>query len=266
MFTRIVCFSLLTLCGTEPALLAQISMQTAEPPAVTAENQDWYLSGDPLAYGGAVFYPSGAIVHFNRNEMVQTGYFDNVPIYVRTTQEPRSVIYVPLAGGVMKPYERRRTGELAGTVGSSAPGFPVMLPQQSAQQTVSSMGFARVPTDPIGGGAVGTSSMANTTVSGSAGAQESVGTSGVVAMAPSQPTPTRLQTARRPVGLNSVYLDFDNARWFASGPAVEFSTDRFTRIGEHRGFPVYVDRARADVIYIPLVPGAPGLVSTYKRR
>jgi hypothetical protein len=265
MFTRVVGFSLLALCGTEPALLAQISMQTAEPPAVTAENQDWYLSGDPLAYGGAVFYPSGAIVQFNRNEMVQTGYFDNVPIYVRTTQEPRSVIYVPLAGGVMKPYERRRTGELAGTVGSSAPGFPVMLPQQSAQQTVS-MGFARVPTDPIGGGAVGTSSMANTTVSGSAGAQEPVGTSGVVAMAPSTPIPTPLQTARRPVGLNSVYLEFDDARWFASGPAVEFSIDRFTRIGEHGGFPVYVDRARTDVIYIPLVPGDPGLVSPFKRR
>ena len=85
-------------------------------------------------------------------------------------------------------------------------------------------------------------------------------------MAPSRPVPTRIQTVQRPVGLNRVYLYFDNARWFAAGPTVEFSDDRFTRIGEHHGFPVYAERGGADAIYIALVPGAPGLVSPYKRR
>jgi len=262
MFTRVACFSLLAFCATESALLAQISMQAAEPPAVTAENQDWYLSGDPLAYGGSVYYPSGPIIHFSRNEMVPTGYFDDVPIYVRTTAEPRSVIYVPLAGGVMKPYERRRSGELAGTVGSSAPGFPVSLPQQSAPTA----SFARVPIEAVGGGAVGTSGSANATAPGAARVPEPISTGGAASMAPSRPVPTRIQTVQRPVGLNKVYLSFDNARWFAAGPTVEFSNDRFTRIGEHHGFPVYAERGDADAIYIALVPGAPGLVSPYKRR
>jgi hypothetical protein len=263
MFTRVACFSLLAFCATQSPLLAQISMQPAEPPAITAENRDWYLSGDPIAYGGGVFHPSGPIIHFSRGEMVPNGYFEDVPIYIRTTEEPRSKIYVPLAGGVMRPYERRRSGELAGTVGSSAPGFPVSLPQQNAQPP-SSTGFVRVPMDI--GRAVGTSGFANAIASGSARPPEPIGTGGALSIAPSPPVPTRIQTVQRPVGLNSVYLEFDKARWFAAGPTVEFSNDRFTRIGEHRGFPVYAERGRADVIYIALVPGTPGLVSPYKRR
>ena len=47
--------------------------------------------------------------------MVRSGTYGNVPIYVRTTQEPGSIIYVPLAGGLMRPYERPRSGDLAGT-------------------------------------------------------------------------------------------------------------------------------------------------------
>src|SRR5215210_5664131 len=110
-------------------LMAQVS---SVPPTVTAENEAWYLSGGAVSFGGGVYYPAGAVIHFVRNEMVRTGFLGNTPVYARTTQEPGSIIYVPLAGGLMRPYERRRSGELAGTSGSSAPSFVVVLPAAEA--------------------------------------------------------------------------------------------------------------------------------------
>ena len=117
------------------AASAQSSLQSTPAPTVTAENEPWYLSGGPVAYGGSIYYPAGAAIHFVRDEMVPTGTFGKIPVFVRTTQEPGSVIYVPLAGGVMRPYERRRTGDLAGTTGSSAPSFVVALPSEAAAPT-----------------------------------------------------------------------------------------------------------------------------------
>ena len=35
------------------------------------------------------------------------------------------IIYVPIGGGLMQPYERPRTGDLAGTTGNRAPSSPV---------------------------------------------------------------------------------------------------------------------------------------------
>ena len=80
------------------------------------------------------------------------------------------------------------------------------------------------------------------------------------------PVRTRVETVQRPVGINNVFLEFHNARWFAAGSAVEFATERFTRIGEHRGFPVYEETGRSGVIYVSLAQGAPGLVTPYKMR
>jgi SnoaL-like domain len=106
------------------------------------------LSGEPIAYGGGVYYPSGPITHFNRNEMVESGSFDGVPIFVRPTMEIGSVIFVPLAGGLMRPYEQRRAGDLAGTSGSTAPNF-VVQPPQPYGQTSSPPQFAYAPPDTL---------------------------------------------------------------------------------------------------------------------
>ncbi len=105
--------TVLTLALSHPAA-GQVTLQSTPQPAVTAENESWYSSGGPVTFGGSIYYPAGAVTHFLRNEMVRTGTIGSVPIYARTTQEAGSVIYVPLAGGVMKPYERRRSGDLAG--------------------------------------------------------------------------------------------------------------------------------------------------------
>jgi hypothetical protein len=262
MFTRVACASLLVLLAVPPDTRGQVSMQTPAPPEVTAENLDWFQSGEPLLHGGGVYYKAGARTHFNRNEMVPSGWFGQVPIYVRPTEERGSVIYVPLAGGVMQPYERRRSGDLAGTVGSSAPGFPVVLAAQEGAGQAPARGFARVPGDiadaysvPVPVGSDDTSRV-----------PEAVGTTGVSPATSSVSIPTHMQTARRPTGLNGVYLEYDGARWFAAGTAVEFTPDRFTRIGEYHGFPVYLERGSSGVIYVALVPGTPGLVSPYWAR
>jgi len=263
LIRRIVILTL-TLSIAAPAL-AQISSRPTPPPTITAENEAWYMSGEPISFNGNLYYPAGPITHFIRNEMVRSGIYGNTPIYSRTTQEPWSVLYVPLAGGVMRPYERRRSGDLAGTVGSSVPSFRVVLPAEEAAEAI----VAAAPSPPTGV-PVGTFGVIFPAAPAPAVAPAPepipVGTTGTVAMSNPVPARTRVQTLRRPVGLNAVYIDFEGTRWFGAGPAVEFSSQRFASAGEYRGFPVYKERERADVIYLSLLPGSPGLVTPYKRR
>ena len=247
---------------------AQVTLQTTPAPSVAADNEPWYTGGAPISYGGNVYYPAGPITHFSANEMVPTGTFGNVAIYVRTTQEPGSVIYVPLAGGLMKPYERRRSGDLAGTVGSSAPSFPVVLPAEEAGQPVTLQAAAPPTGTPVRGFAVAAASapappapVASVPVE----AAPEVGTSGRMAVQPAVAR-TRVQTVQRPVGINSVFVQFQGARWYAAGPAVEFSADRFTQVGEHGGFPVYQQKGQAGVIYLSLLRDGAGLIAPYRTR
>jgi hypothetical protein len=252
-----------------------------EPPALTtAENETWYISGAPIAFGGAVYYPSGPVSHFVRSEMVLAGMFERVPIYRRTTQEPGSLVYVPLPGGLVRPYERRRSGELAGTTGSTAPSFPVMLPAEEA--LVSTSAPPDVPAVPQ---AVGTSGFMYGALDRARGIQQASAEEPVSALGRAVPEPSgtmgrvaplapgtpaggagTLRTAQRPVGLNGVFIQFEGARWFAAGPAVEPSPGRFARAGEHRGFPVYRQEGDPDAIYVAHVAGAPGLLVPYRTR
>ena len=260
----------LTLVLVHPAA-GQVTLQPTPQPTVTAENEAWYSSGGPVTFGGSVYYPAGAVTHFLRNEMVRTGTIGSVPIYARTTQEAGSVIYVPLAGGVMKPYERRRSGDLAGTVGSTAPSFRVVLPsEETLPAAAGSLPSPEPPPLPMPVGTTGfvpapATTPAGETVVAPAAAPAPVGTSGVVSGA-GLPARTRIQTVQRPVGLNTVFVDFQNSRWFAAGTAVEYTANRFTRVGEHRGFEVYQENGQPGTIYLSLVDGAPGLLAPYRRR
>ena len=245
------------------AASAQISLQSTPAPTVTAENESWYLSGGPISYGGSVYYPAGAAIHFVRDEMVRTGSLGAVSIYVRTTQEPGSVIYVPLAGGVMRPYERRRTGDLAGTVGSSAPSFPVGSPTEA---TAGQPLQAAAPPTGVAPEMTGRPVTASTIqpVPALPPGRTVAGTTGRLPVQ-TAPARTRVQTVQRPVGLNSVFIQFQGARWYAAGPAVEFSADKFTRIGEHRGFTVFQEKGKPGFIYLSLLNSG-GLVAPYKTR
>jgi hypothetical protein len=270
-------FAILFVLVAAMASPASAQLSSAAP-GVTAETEAWYQSGSPINLGGVIYYPSGPVTHFLRNEMVFTGLFERIPVYKRTTQEPGSVLYVPLAGGLVRPYERRRDGELAGTVGSSAPSFPVALPAAEPMRVAEGPAFfgsttAVVPR-PVGttGFVYGIAEQAPQPVATiDTGVPSPVGTTGVAStavsmIAPVRSTPARIETAQRPVGLNAVYVAYSDRRWFAAGPAVEFETSRFARIGDYHGFAVYEANGQKDTIYVSTLADRSTLVVPYKAR
>lgn len=258
--------------------LAAAAQLSTPQPGVTAESESWYLNGTPINFAGTIYYPSGPVVHFNRNEMVFTGLFERVPVFKRTTQEPGSVVYVPLAGGLMKPYERRRSGDLAGTVGSAAPSFPVVLPAADVTGGTGPDFFGRttaVIPRPVGtaGFLYGVAEPDYRPVpvaTMDTSVPSPVGTAGLSPAALSTPllssAPARIETAQRPAGVNGVFVEFANTRWFASGPAVELDADRFSRIGDYRGFAVYEQNGNKTTIFVAAVPGEQSLIAPYQSR
>lgn len=261
---------------------AQITLQPTPLPTVTAETRDWYTSGAPISLNRGVYYPSGPIRHFLRNEMVESGVFDGVAVYTLPTQEPGSIIYVPVSGGLVRPYERRRSGDLAGTVGSTTSSFPIILPAEEARRpAVPAPGVVQVPSQAALPEPVGTAGFMYGTPGARPFASEppaervaaSVALPGpdtrvltALSSAPARTLPRRVETLQRPTGINNVYLEFRDVRWFAAGPAIEFSAERFVQIGERRGFPVYEEPGRPNTIYVSLVAGPPGLVAPYTSR
>ena len=270
MRNRAVRLLIATLALVSPSTSA--AQLTSPMPAVTAEYESWYLSNAAINVGGVIYYPSGPVTHFNRNEMVFTGLFERIPIFKRTTQEPGSVVYVPLSGGLVRPYERRRSGDLAGTVGSSAPSFPVNIPAAEVTQTASVAAYYTVPTAvvprPVGttGFIYGTPQQEQPTSLSAPYVPAPVGTTGISPDLALRSGPARIETVQRPVGLNAMFLEFRDTRWFAGGPAVRFADGQFTRVGDYHGFPVYEENGRKDVIFVSHVPGEPALVVPYKSR
>jgi len=160
----------------------------------------------------------------------------------------------------MKPYERRREGELAGTVGSRAPSFPI---QRDGDLSVRSQRVIQALAVPLPERDVIPEAVP-------------VGTTGVDAPQPAQsvstmdvravPAQRPVAYVRRPAGNDGVWIEFEGARWFSSGPAVSFTPDRFVPTGSYRGFIVYRDTTggRADTIFVTIVPDGP--IAPYSRR
>lgn len=256
--------SLRALAGMAAALLisgvpalAQVTMRPADRPIVTAEHETWFLQGEPITFAGNIYYPAGAEVFFNGNEMTRTGSFRGIPLYSLKTREPYSVVFVPVAGGLMQPYERRREGTVAGTTGSIAPSFPV-------QRDVESEGSfppaaAGPPTGRDGQGyyaATGDIYPSPATPAATAGTVVSP-----------RPPLTSLSTAQTPLGLNAFFLEYNGQRWFNSGPVVERDASSFVRSGEYHGFPVYVDKDHpGDTIYVPVAGAVTDLLTPYSLR
>jgi hypothetical protein len=258
---------------------AQSTIQPASPPLVTADTEQWYQSGEPILYAGNYYYPAGAQVHFNGNEMVRTGFYRGVPLYSRTTIEPFSIVFVPARGGVMQPYERRRAGEIAGLSGSSAPSFPVASTPGTTSSEVGAGIVAPIPPELVPTVPMATSTVAFEATAGSmldlvapavSPAPQAVGTSGRQTATPPARRPVATAPAARPVlpradAANGVFIEFDNARWFSSGPTVDFDARTFTRIGELNGLPVYQARDRRSTIFIPVAHGLDVLAPYSKR-
>ncbi len=144
---RAACAVLLTLI---PCIAtAQPIWQPAQAPTVTAEQTSWYLSGEPITVNGDLFYPSGAVQFFNRQQMVRRGSFNGIPLYIDTALQPDSIVFVPLSGERMQPYQRPQPGVLMKTTGSPEAAFPdVAEAFPSVPQPVGTSGRVAVTSAP----------------------------------------------------------------------------------------------------------------------
>jgi hypothetical protein len=237
-------FIALALLGAAPAF-AQVNSRPTDPPIVTAENESWYRLAEPLQFAGDVYYPAGAAVFFNGNTMVRTGHYNGIPLYADTTIEPYSVVLVPVARGIMQPYERPRHGDLAGTTGSRIPAFPVSSEVEGRGVISAPVSPTNLP-KPIGA--------INTYATAAGGLQASPVASQIAA----EPIVTLL----RPENNDGIWVRYNGAKWVSAGSAVPLRASEFQLVGEYFGFPVFARQGvKEDVIYIPT---RAGLIAPYR--
>jgi hypothetical protein len=225
---------------------AQVQSRPTDPPLVTAEREPWYVQGDPVQFAGNNYYRAGASIFFDGNRMVRTGNFLGIPLYADTTIEPFSLVLVPIGRGLMQPYERPRDKELAGTVGSRAPSFPVSgTPSGSTQPMAPSPPTSLVPF-------LLNESPATADSSGRtrAAAPAAAGDNRTASAAPQQPaaTPEEIQAVRE-----KVWVEFRGQKWVHAGAAIPLAGSGLVKTGEYAGFPVYVrqDGSSDTRIYLP---------------
>ena len=255
---------------------AQIHYRDTPPPVNVSAGAAWRSSGQPLFYAGAYFYRAGTTVFFDGRIMRPAGSDSGVVFYSDVTQEPYSIIYVPIGNGLTQPYERVREGELAGTVGSRTPSFPVDLEiEQSGDVQM-------VPVGNVGAdGARSRSGLgrrsdrrraATAATQSATSAPTEFSAVGVEMFVPPNRQGTFLgpvigngSLTSSPAGTTSVWVEFEETRWFSAGPAEVLDAARYSQVGELHGFPVYRERGSAnDRIYVRVTPG--GLVAPYRRR
>lgn len=216
--------------------VAQVNSRPTDPPIVSAENDAWYRLGEPVVVSGEFYYPAGPVTFFNGNVMVRVGHYNGVPLYANATLEPHSMVFVPIGRGQMQPYERLRTGDLAGTSGSRLPSFPGRsdrLPRE----------IAAIPELPPLPQAVGTISTVTP--------ERPIGTTGVELAVPVVPPPQR----GKPFTYDSVSVQFMGEKWVMAGPSMEMPSG-LVQIAEYKGFPVYARTGQQNErIYLPLTAG-----------
>lgn len=251
----------------------QVISQPTPAPLVTADSERWFLDGEPITYAGNLYYPAGAQVAFNPNEMIRSGFHLGVPLYARTTDEPYSIVYVPVARGFVQPYARRRTGDVVGTAGTS-PLTGVAAAYSPAGATVPIYQAAGPPTHIAGppADAYGLPRGVIPAVPPTAGAP--AGTAGAAA-APSLPpttqpeatpaAPMRTRIGPPPTGLNAVFVQFRDHRWIGEGRTVPLDRASMIEVGDLGGFPVFADRETPEQrIYVAIAKEA-SLLASYRR-
>ena len=230
-----------TLCATFVSgfATAQVMYVATPPPEVVADAEDWYRAGEPVPFADGVYYPVGAIQHFDGNRMVRSGSYRGVPFYTDKFLDLYGKIFVPLSGGRLQPYERRREGQLAGTTGNQAPSFPVGSSAEAARAAAVGPVVTLFETEesqpPMAPPLVGTA--------GSAGSAAAAAPPGVISV-------------QRPTGLNAIFITYRGVRWRPAGAPVEFDEARFRAVEDYNGFPVFMAReGEAKTIYLPARAG-----------
>jgi len=237
------------------------------PPTITAEHEAWQILGEPVVSDGIIYYSTNNSVFFDPNTMVRTGVYRGIPLYQDRTLEPYSIVYIPIGPYRMRAYERPRTGEFAGTVGSQTPAFPttpVRTWERVLDAQVSLQGELLSVTNPgmIPFGIAGTTGVS---VGPEATTAVTILREPATATALA-PAATHMESIPGPrPGRNGIFVEFENAKWYSAGPVQPFSADRFTPIGDYFGRPVYRElRGSSTTIWVPVV--ADGPVAPYSRR
>ena len=217
---------------------AQVVMRPEPAPARADGQTDWYRSGEPVLHRGELFYPGGPPTFFDRDGMVLVGEFRGVPLYADPTLETGSIVYVPVSGTLMQPYEKLRAGDLAGTSGSRMPSYPPETP-------------TTMQADP---GPVGTSGLRSPA--------PPMVTEGAVATVgrDTEPAAVEIIAPSPAVRGRGIWIAWNGAAWSASGPATRVGPQMIA-IGSYGGRTVYRG-ADARTIWIET---AQGLVTPWRR-
>jgi len=237
---------------------AQAYWRPTGPPPVTAAAAPWQVNGEAIFYQGGFYYPTGPTEFFDGNALLRTGNYEGIPLYENRFLETNSIVYVPVGGGQMRPYERRRYGVLGGTVGSRTTWFPIQRDvEMSLGQTEPPPARFRL-----------TSGRAQWDWPKPVVAPEppplmSLGGRQAPSASPAQvirQVPTRETTNA------GAYVEFEGVRYYTAGRAVRNQPDVFTRVGEVRGANVFRATRGADrrTIFVEAVPG--GALAPYARR
>jgi hypothetical protein len=215
---------------------AQVLQFRTPAPEVTAAGAEWQTNDEPIVVSGLLYVPTREQRMFDGQVMTQIDVYQRVPIYADTTREPFTIVYVPVSRDRLRAYER-------------APVTPFAVASGRGATAVTPLVVAAAPEQP-----------------------QPVGTTGtIVTTSPARRTPPVRSRARignavpRARATNGIWVDYGGTRWYSSGAATTYSPDRFTKIGEYHGFPVYRDpRDDSDQIWIAAVNGGP--LSPYRRR
>lgn len=259
MRSDILGIALATLLAPQVSHAQVYLLPESSPSAVTAAREPWQLSGDALFYKGDFYYPTGPTEFFDGRIMARTGTHDGVPLYENTTLLPFDIVYVPVGGGLMRPYERRREGWFAGTTGSRLPSFVVDTTPSDIgdiertwverERSIARLAIGRAQwdwTEPV-------ASVELPPLADAPGRRVTAIPDGVITTIPKRDTTNA-----------GAYFRFDGSRYFASGRAVRQDVERFTRIGGIISLAVFREiKGDPDTIYIESVPG--GLLAPYTR-
>lgn len=227
---------------------AQVYQTRTPPPPAAAEYQPWQFNDEAIFVNGVVYYPTRGSRFFDGEIMSQVAVYRRVPVYADVTLEPHSVIYVPIGRNLMRGYERRREGELAGTTGSRTPAFPVDVASPSTVEPRDTepapfVDATAVP-PPMPLREIATSPVERENIPSSR---------------------THVESIPQPRGNDGVWLEYAGSRWYSDGAATTFDADRFVEIGNYRGFGVYRDKNRgAEEIWVRVT--ADGPVAPYAKR
>lgn len=228
---------------------AQSFLLPTAAPTVSAVGHDWYDQRLPIFYAGDRYYPAGPRYHFDPDIMVPAGSFDGVPLFVDTSVEPYSQVLIPIGGGLVQPYERRRVGALAGTTGSFAPDFPVdVVPWEG--ESIAPGYRAQAHGAPQDTWPREPRPRESRWPAADEEARQQL----------LQP-PGHIETIRVPDDNRGIWITYEGQRWNVSGKAVPFDAARFAQMGRYFGFPVFAARGTDEIF----LPAWPGMLAVYKK-